>query len=999
MKPSDYRARNQAATDLDTTLFVEAAAGTGKTTALVSRILSAVSVGRARLHEIVAITFTEKAAGELKIRLREELESKLSGEKLREALRDLERAPITTIHSFCASILRERPVEAAVDPQFAVADEMQRELLLDEAWTQWFEAELSKNPVGLREALVREVRPDDLRALAVLLVEHRSQLAGAHWPARRAVRTQNVLKRLGEIAGTLDAALKHCVARPENFYQRAQTFCETLPLLKHSSVERVAAVLGALELSEPKRITDFDSEDAFREAKKAVKELKAELKEFVASAEHNFLVELVGWLEGFIASFQQFKRGKAILDFDDLLEKARELLRDRPDVRRGLQQRYRYLLVDEFQDTDPVQVEIILALAGDQPGKLFIVGDPKQSIYGFRRADIEMYAATRRELETAGRVLQFQQNFRSQSTILDWVNETFKELIKKPADGDYQPDYIELKPTFMMDEPRVTVLRPKEFAEKIQDVRYAEATAAARWLRQEVAAGKFEWGEVALLFRSFTGMEVFEDVFVTEGVPFRVIGGKGYYQRQEIQTLVSLLCCLDNPNDKLNLVAVLRSPLFGWSDEQIFLAAAGDQLDYLRNDSLALLRELHEQRHALSVAGYTELVFARTHICQAFFACGPDGTASVANLLKALDLARSLEAAGVRSLRGFVRHLRTTVLEEVDEEPAPSTEENADAAQFLTMHKSKGLQFPVVVLADLAGKSSDRGVRLVVNRANRTFELRFAGCRTTEFDAAVTAQDSRDEAEEIRLLYVAATRAQERLVIPWFKEKGERLDLLSKGFKPVAGPLVELPDIESLSAGAVERPSLKTSAGSLIQKRRVWLSERKELLTKASMPPVRVSPSRLAGESESSEEEPAGTERTQAMDFGLVVHDALEQMSAGVIATSKLSDDEKRRATDIVDKTLKSELLARVGNADEVYRELPFTLPTDKGSMEGKVDLLFREGRRWVLVDYKTDARVEPERYVEQLRAYEAALKQIAGITVAEKLLFFLSSGTVKAVN
>ena len=477
------------------------------------------------------------------------------------------------------------------------------------------------------------------------------------------------------------------------------------------------------------------------------------------------------------------------------------------------------------------------------------------------------------------------------------------------------------------------------------------------------------------MFRSFTGVEVFADAFLEQGVPFRIVGGRGYYQRQEILTLVSLLCCLDNPNDKLNLVAVLRSPLFGWSDEQIFLAAAAGKLDYLNNDALTLLRELHKQRHAHSVAAFVEIVFARTHICQAFAASGPDGAASVANLLKALNLARSLEAAGVRSLRGVVRQLRTAVLGGADEEPAPATEEKSDTVQFLTMHKSKGLEFPLVVLADLAGKSSDSGARLVANRATGNLELRFAGCRTADFAVAVAEQDKREKAEEIRLLYVAATRAKERLVIAWFKEKGERLDLL--GIKPVATKLVEVPALAERAAACL--PSLKpASATNLIAKRRQWQTDRATLLARAAKSVARVSPSKLAHETEPRE--PVDDVRQRAMEFGVRVHEALERMDAG-----GLPEDMRP----MVERALKSDLLARAGKADEVYRELPFSV----GTKDGKVDLLFREGKRWTLVDYKTDTQPEPERYREQLRAYAEALKQVAGIEIAESVLFFLATG------
>jgi ATP-dependent helicase/nuclease subunit A len=527
---------------------------------------------------------------------------------------------------------------------------------------------------------------------------------------------------------------------------------------------------------------------------------------------------------------------------------------------------------------------------------------------------------------------------------------------------------------------------------------------------------------VALLFRSFTGVETYGDVLQEHGAPFRVVGGKGYYQRQEIQTLSSLLSCLDNPADKLNLVATLRSPLFGWADEWVFLTSESTRLNYLgtlapdapeqTRLTFALLRELHESRHGFSVAGYVEHVFARTRICEAFFASQPDGAQCVANLLKALELARQLEAVGVHSLRAFVRRLRQTVLDGVEEEPSPASEEKGPFVSILTIHKSKGLEFPVVVLPDLAGRSSDTGAKLLFTPGGG--QLRFAGRRTTGFDEADDEHKKREEAEEIRLLYVAATRAKERLIIPWFADKGGRIDLLAKGFVPAASALVETPDLESMTVPEVEPEKSKVKSDSVkqwIDKRRDWAETRAALLARAAKPLMRMSPSKLAGEAEPRVDEPVGVERERAMDFGVVVHDMLEMLdwSASAaqqhgqieqfIAPTGLSGDDKRRAVEMVHRVLDSELLARARGAEEVHRELPFTQVVSEGLMEGKIDLLFCERGRWVLVDYKTDARVEPDKYAEQLRAYESALQQVAGIQLAQKLLFFLGSGTVKQVT
>ncbi len=1056
-RPVDQQARDTAANDLDTTLCVEAAAGTGKTTALIARILSILLKGRARLHEIVAITFTEKAAGELKIKLRETIEKQLVSkedapsaakvERLRDALNDLERAHITTIHSFCAWLLRERPVEAKLDPQFAVADALQKELLLEEAWEQWIGAELTRDPHPLRRALLFDVGVDQIRTLARELVEQKAQLLNARWPALVPANAAAVLARLQAATPALERCLAHCVARSEPMVQRARTLLDALPRLEQATDDRKAAVLAGLELTNPKAKAQFDSPEAFREMKEIVTGLKGVLEEFRVAVDHNFLTELVQWLEGFVRHFDAVKQQKALLDFDDLLLNTRDLLRDDLVVRGQLQERFKFLLVDEFQDTDPLQIEIVFFLAERKPlakrwedvklldGKLFAVGDPKQSIYGFRRADIEMYSKARRIIETQGEALTIQQNFRSQSTILAWVNDVFTKLIRKPADGDYQPDYVELKPSpaHQTDQPTVVLLRPKQFPADatIQKSRELESAAIARHLKQQVEDGDRHWSDIALLFRSFTAMDIFGDALQHAGVPFRIIGGKDYYLRQEIQTLSSLLSCLDNPNDRLHLVAVLRSSLFGWTDDQILLVSATIGLNYLQaaaaveNDQIrqgfALLRELHEQRHAFSVAGYVQHVFARTKICEACFV-RPDGAQCVANLQKALELARQFETAGLRSVRAFVRRLRETVLGGMDEEPSPANEETDDVVRLLTMHKSKGLQFPVVVLADLAGGSQDSGPKLQPDRQTGTMQARFASRRTSEFDAAGEHQDKRDEAEEIRLLYVAATRAQKQLIVPWFREKGGRLDLLRGGFNPVASALVELIEAEMLPS--TERtdtaPVLVKLDGKadaevkrLIAKRRDWQACHRELLQRSAQPLARFSPSKLKEETEVaiSADILDGASRARAIELGIFIHDALEHLTLSttedeqlqqmqrIIRESGLSADDKQRATRMLEQALGSDLLARVRKSAQVLRELPFSMMTEEGLLEGKIDLLFREDDNWVLVDYKTDSRIDADRYRAQLEAYKQAVKHIAGVDVHETLLFFLAEEKVVRIS
>jgi ATP-dependent exoDNAse (exonuclease V) beta subunit len=314
--------------------------------------------------------------------------------------------------------------------------------------------------------------------------------------------------------------------------------------------------------------------------------------------------------------------------------------------------------------------------------------------------------------------------------------------------------------------------------------------------------------------------------------------------------------------------------------------------------------------------------------------------------------------------------------------------------RILTMHKAKGLQFPVVVLADLAGRSHAGGTKFVVHG---DWQLRFAQRRTRGFDEAVALQNRREEAEEIRLLYVAATRAQRRLIIPWFAEKGERLDLLRRGFEPVESRLVEV-DYGVRRLDAALPLATPVARDNFQERRRIWQTEHAALLKRAAQPMARRSPSKLAGEHEPFHEQEPGevTARERAIEIGVAVHAEL----AGLPVIATLSAEEQQRVHALVARALQSELMARVQRAAEVYRELPFALVLPDGALlEGKLDLLFREGHRWVLVDYKTDGKPAPEKYREQMQAYADALLKTAGIEVAESLLFFLATGTVTKLS
>ncbi len=495
---SDAEARHLIATALDDTLIVEAAAGTGKTTALVGRIVRMLAEDRAKVGEIVAVTFTEKAAGELKLRLRERLDRERSAadedserrSRLDAALTGLEEAHVSTIHGFCADLLRERPVEARIDPLFEVLTEGSAARLFDEAFGRWLQEELADPPEGVRRALRRSAfgggdgPVDRLRKAAWDLAQWRDFTAP--WTRNPFAREEDILATAGMLHDV--AALTRAPSSRND-----PLFTSTEPVRRLSdeialqqefgdagTTDLDGWEAGLVDLSRDRVLGNLRpgrgatyKEGVRRDAiLQAVDELRARLDRLRMDADADLAALLQRELRGAIDRYEELKAAAGALDFLDLLLLARDLVRDNPQVRRGFQRRFKRIFVDEFQDTDPLQAEILLLLAADDEtetdwrrarpvaGRLFLVGDPKQSIYRFRRADVGIYREVSAQLEAQGaRLVHLNTSFRSVPAIQACVNAAFAPVMT----GDeltLQAPYVPLAPDRppLAGQPAVVVL-------------------------------------------------------------------------------------------------------------------------------------------------------------------------------------------------------------------------------------------------------------------------------------------------------------------------------------------------------------------------------------------------------------------------------------------------------------------------------------------------------------------------------------------------------------
>ncbi len=879
--PADADARLTIADALDDTLVVEAAAGTGKTTELVTRIVRILRTGRATMDQIVAVTFTEKAAGELKLRLREALElerengTDVDAARLEEALKTLEEAHVNTIHGFCAELLREQPVEACVDPLFTVLTETQAGALYEQAFNGWLQDALADPPEGVRRALRRTSAPwfggldagpiDRLRTAGWTLAGLRDFTHAWMRPAfDRVRRLEAIIEGLHALADLSDKG-----SQSDNLYKSLDG------VRRLSRQLRLEESLGQRDLDAwEARLIDLARDQGLAKTRKgygakygtasrtevlgARDTFFTNLLQFRTDADADLAALLQQELAPPIERYQSLKNRQGALDFVDLLTRTRDLLRSDRAVRALLQQRFIRIFVDEFQDTDPLQAEILLLLAADdpavddwresrpQPGKLFIVGDPKQAIYRFRGADVGTYWIVRERLTVCGaRIVQLRTNFRSVPEIQRFVNRAF--AAEMTADrAALQAEYVPLaeQRPGNAGQPAVVALSVPEPYSSGRSRNSVTARAIEASLPDAVGAF-IDWlvngsgwticerpangperrvpirpQHIAVLFRRFVSYNQdmtrpYLEAIEARAIPHLLVGGKTFHGREEVETIRAALAAIEWPDDELSVFATLKGSLFAIDDEQLLefrhrfgsfhpyrvprelggnsgseLALSGTPTAQLLPiaDALRLLQELHRRRNYRPVADTIAQLLAATR-AHVGFILRPGGEQALANVLHVAELARLYEANGGLSFRGFIEELRRAA-ENTDATEAPIVEEGSGGVRLMTVHKAKGLEFPVVILADPTCLVSRDVASRHLDADRRLCAVRLGGWAPHDLYEHEHEELQRDRAEGVRLAYVAATRARDLLVVPAIADEpweGGWLGALNRVLYPPVG--------------------------------------------------------------------------------------------------------------------------------------------------------------------------------------------------------------------
>lgn len=1047
------------AADRYTSYVIEASAGTGKTTRVIERLVELICAG-ASIDRIVAVTFMNAAAGDIKVRLRQELDRRIAAEasgeqrnRLMTALRHLEKAVIGTIHSFCADVLRERPVEAGLDPQFQMLSEIESAGVFHSVFQAWFEEQLAAGSPVLNRALARLAHGDDARENPVhQLLEAGRNLAewrdmDAPWkrlPFERDLEIHRLLDSLLLIAEQWRAIIR--LDRLPKQLRAAGALAHKVEVQRAASspdyddYEAALCFIGRKE-AEPDDFrfantggsleADFDCWRAFRAA----------ACRFRIAADADFAAALRDELWQVVERYQSAKLRAGQVDFTDLLIATRDLMQN-GSVRNALQNRFDHILIDEFQDTDPLQAEVLMLLASADPrerdwrkavpapGKLFLVGDPKQSICRFRRADLSVYEDVCRQVLSSGaQAQQLASSHRSIVSIQSFVNHAF----------DGMPGYLPLRDgrADIPGQPGVVSLPIAESAGKrgkpakyVVERNAPEVTAAfVDWLCEESGWKVSEQGahlpiqprHICILFRRFKAdtTDGYVRALERRNIPHLLIGSKSLHGREEVGVIRNALLAIEWPRDEFSVYGTLRGPMFGVTDFE--LARYRDRYDRLnplqitdeaRTDfpaicyALDCIAQLHRSRNyePLSVIINQLLRSARAH---AGFAFRPGGKRVLGNVNRLIDLARRFDASAATSFRSFVEYLEAEAAASEAAE-APLLEQDGAGVRLTNVHKAKGLEFPVVILADPACHlvASTAGSRWVDRDARLCAQtLLFSAPQDVIDHQQREALAEQQEAE--RLAYVAATRARDLLVVTTAGPELER-----RWLSPLEGALASSEHVHHFDPALlntaselfdgiddVTREMLKGDPQPGLARYHEWKQSRRRsvdrgmrksaIVVAATELDVLPELDEIAVETLSVR---SGMTIPSSRRLGKLVHAVLHDIDlsrpqqAEIIARVhgrrlRASSEEIAAAAAAVRHLLAHPAMR--GTNQQIVREFPFLWRTgDQEIIEGSIDLAMRSDSGWLLLDFKV-GRADSAAYNRQMQIYAAALRKATNLPVA----------------
>jgi len=1083
----DQKAREKIVKEINRNILVEASAGSGKTSSLIRRMSALIKSGKFKVDEIAAITFTRKAAIELKERFQQEIENSFretedGKEKtyLREALYHLEQCYLGTIHSFCARLLKERPIEAGLDPEFSELDDLDDTLLKEEAWKRYLlnlKIEESPSLIHLEELGIKPSELADCYKTICTYPEIKPFFQTSPKP--------NLKKAIEEIISFSDEASQYIpdeepimgydklqeavlnVRRMKGFYDYIKEDYNKIKLLESFSKSEKITLNRWTSKEKAKEYRDFI---VLELQEKIINPILQQWREYCYTDTIKFLLPAVEY-------YHQLRQKVSMLNFQDLLLKASGLLRDYPEVRQYFQQKYKCLLVDEFQDTDPIQAEIIFYLTGQDvyeknwqklipcPGSLFVVGDPQQSIYRFRRADIAIYNLVKGLIEkSGGEVLKLQTNFRSLHSIGSYLNPIFEELFSS-GQGKFQAVYSSMQ-TVWEDNPQylsgIGQLIVSKGSNKSDTIRQ-DAQSIARVIRdmvdkefklvrteEEIEAGvslSATYKDFMVLLRYKGGMDIYARTLAEYGIPFTISGYASLNESYQIKELLKLFRLMRDVENQVLIVAVLRGIFFGFSDDDLYqFKEAGGEFNFYKkipeklnltlkenfDRAFCCLRQFHLWTQKIPPVTAMEKIIIDSgllsHACLEGYSLNKCG--ELYFILEKLRKAETGEAVGFALM---VDQLEKMLKAGVEEELDILTEENT--VRIMNLHKAKGLESPVVFLAIPYNTAVHEPAYYIERTGPEAYGYFLVYCSNAynkgkgkqlaqpkNWEDYRQSEISHNEAEDIRLLYVAATRAKNLLIISSLDDKSNKNNPWYPLLKNINKEMnITFPEAGLPEAERKEKEKKKESMFDGYEKIQKEYEQWTKDLSKSSY--CEKKPTDFKDEEKHRK---IATIDVGGTAWGSAVHkvfdylikeDPDEQLLSlhieKALEKQEISLKRKVELKALAQKFKKSDLYQRLKKAEFKYSEIPFTinigpdhpLYTELAGQDshpvilsGTIDLIFKEVDGWVVVDYKTDRPKNKkdypklaEVYQKQIDIYSRVWQDITGEQVKQSSIYFVN--------
>lgn len=1045
-------------------LCVAAGAGSGKTTVLVERYLYLIEKAGMDISDIVAITFTEKAANQMKEKIRKKMHDKATGtgktedqEEWARRYRDIGSAWIHTIHGLCSRLLRENAIEAGMDPSFTTLDETETVLLIHRTIRDFLNQRLNKGEPSTVKLLTGYGLKGTVEILTQFLQQRDKISAWLHHYLGRPA--EEILRPLRKEAEEKMGAMVHRLQeiscpnqqdKMEQIRQQALTLFAGTRLSKDN-----LETFASLRLQGgSKKSWGEEGLDRIKERLKRLKDLAKRLVPLYHDErlhhEHDLVRAMLTEADALNRQYAAEKASQGMVDFDDLLILARDLLKNNPDITDRYRNERKALLIDELQDTDPLQMEIVWLLSEEAAGQLFAVGDEKQSIYSFRGADVTEFLKYREAIRTSDpeAVIPLQRNFRSQEEILNFINHLFSRIFPQSSND---PDLL-----FPHLEPHKKSLNTTHFVESCfipKTKNEGQSTAVlreqeAQWiasriyvmvegreeriLAEENRARAVEYRDIALLFRAMTDVKVYESALRQLGIPFTVISGAGFFDKQEVLDVLNLLKILLYPQDEEALAGILRSPIAGLRDDTLFfmtrdrtlsqalseaesIGAIDDSQRRLLIRAREMIRDLRRLRDRVRVPRLIGRFLESTGYPALLLTDPVHGEQRYANLRKFMDLAREFSAKQCFGLSDFIDYIQELKAREAREGESPIHEESQDTVRLLTVHKAKGLEFPVVFLPDLSrtrsGKRNPVEIHPELGIGIPVPDKRGSSQNSYTRSLILEQNKIKEIDDEKRLFYVAVTRAQDFLVL-----SGQVRDRANP--RPDSSiPMDWLQDILNITEANCRSDipygerKIRTSSPQWVTAEQdkaepTWIQEypgileghplevtedptaralidRVNRIPKPQAPrrfsvsqlltyrrcPKRYELSRFHGIAEPPREH---RRRGSAggRELGNLVHAVLQNWDFDLsglkdcfereLRRSALGPDEDQKvltqALRLLQRFAESPTAEEIRKGNEVYSEVPFILKLEDSQIEGIIDKLYRNrSGRLTVIDYKTD--------------------------------------------